>query len=190
MWVSNPHDQCGRRACLVIISEPTPRVIRRDDPVDADRCRSGLGDDRCQANDHLGGAGTHLMSRMRGSRRKRQQVRVGAPDAALSANARMAAVTELCGRLGDRGTGCGGRPGQAAGPGFGPGELLTGIAAARLADEDFLVRLGPPPRRCGLAGRSRRTSGCSSIRPRSPLTRRQDAVAPCTQTSAPCRTNK
>ena len=57
-------------------------------------------DDRCQANDHLGGEGTYLVSRIRGSRRKRRQVRVGAPDAALTANAGLAAVTELCDRLG------------------------------------------------------------------------------------------
>jgi hypothetical protein len=31
---------------------------------------------------------------------KRQQVRIGAPDRALTANAGLAAVTELCGRLG------------------------------------------------------------------------------------------
>ena len=41
----------------------------------------------------------------------------------------------------DRGAGYGGRPGQAAGPGFGAGELLTGIAAAQLAGEDFLTGL-------------------------------------------------
>ena len=40
------------------------------------------------------------MSRIRGGRPKRRQVRVGAPDAALTANAGMAAITELCGRLG------------------------------------------------------------------------------------------
>ncbi len=74
--------------------------------------------------------------------RQRQQVRAGAPDRSLTANAGLAAITELCGRLGvikalD----------QAAGPikqrnrGAGAGELLTGIAAAQLAGEDFLTGL-------------------------------------------------
>ncbi len=82
------------------------------------------------------------MSRIRGRRPKRQQARVGAPDAALTANAGLAAVTELCGRLGVTGA-----IDAAAGPvkrrdrGFGAGELLTGIAAAQLAGEDFLAGL-------------------------------------------------
>jgi len=69
-------------------------------------------------------------------------VRVGAADRALTANAGLAAVSELCRRLGvigaldaavgaikqrDRGSGAGG--------------LLTGIAAAQLAGEDFLTGL-------------------------------------------------
>ena len=40
------------------------------------------------------------MSRIDVRRRTRRQVRVGEPDAALTANAGLAAVTELCGRLG------------------------------------------------------------------------------------------
>jgi Transposase DDE domain group 1 len=74
--------------------------------------------------------------------RRRQRVRAGAPDRSLTANAGLAAITELCDRLGvikalD----------QAAGPikqrnrGFGAGELLAGIAAAQLAGEDFLTGL-------------------------------------------------
>ena len=82
------------------------------------------------------------MSRIRGSRRKRRQVRVGAPDAALTANAGLAAVSELCGRLGviealDAAIG----PVKQRDRGFGAGELLTGIAAAQLAGEDFLTGL-------------------------------------------------
>lgn len=82
------------------------------------------------------------MKRIRGPKRKRQQVRVGAPDPALTANAGLAAVTELCDRLGVIGT-----LDAAVGPvkqrdrGFGAGELLTGIAAAQLAGEDFLAGL-------------------------------------------------
>ena len=82
------------------------------------------------------------MSRIRGRRRSRQQARIGAPDRALTANAGLAAVSELCGRLGVTGA-----IDAAAGPvkqrdrGFGLGELLTGIAAAQLAGEDFLVGL-------------------------------------------------
>jgi hypothetical protein len=80
--------------------------------------------------------------RIRGGRRKRRQVRVGAPDPALTPNAGLAAVTELCDRLGVVGA-----LDAAVGPikqrdrGLGAGELLTGIAAAQLAVEDFLTGL-------------------------------------------------
>jgi hypothetical protein len=99
-------------------------------------------DDRCQANDHLSGEGTYLVSRIRGGRRRRRQVRVGAPDQALTANAGLAAVSELCGRLGviealDTAIG----PVKQRDRGFGAGELLCGIAAAQLAGEDFLTGL-------------------------------------------------
>ena len=73
---------------------------------------------------------------------RRQQARVGAPDPALTPNAGLAAITELCGRLGVIGA-----LDAAVGPikrrdrGFGAGELLTGIAAAQLAGEDFLTGL-------------------------------------------------
>jgi Transposase DDE domain group 1 len=69
-------------------------------------------------------------------------VRAGSPDASLTANAGLAAVTELCDRLGVIGA-----LDAAAGPikqrdrGFGAGELLCGIAAAQLAGEDFLTGL-------------------------------------------------
>ena len=82
------------------------------------------------------------MGSIRGERRKRQQVRVGAADRALTANAGLAAVSELCDRLGVIGA-----LDAAVGPikqrdrGFGAGELLTGIAAAQLAGEDFLTGL-------------------------------------------------
>ena len=69
-------------------------------------------------------------------------MRAGAPDASLTANAGLAAVTELCGRLGviealDAAVG----PIKQRDRGFGAGELLTGIAAAQLAGEDFLTGL-------------------------------------------------
>ncbi len=82
------------------------------------------------------------MKRIRGRRRKRRHVRIGAPDAALTASAGLAAVTELCERLGVTGA-----IDAAVGPvkqrdrGFGAGELLAGIAAAQLAGEDFLAGL-------------------------------------------------
>jgi hypothetical protein len=69
-------------------------------------------------------------------------VRIGAADRSLTPNAGLAAVTELCGRLGVIGA-----LDAAVGPvkqrarGFGAGELLTGIAAAQLAGEDFLTGL-------------------------------------------------
>ena len=82
------------------------------------------------------------MSSIRAGRRKRRQVRVGAPDAALTANAGLAAVTELCDRLGvveelDAAVG----PIKQRDRGSGAGELLCGIAAAQLAGEDFLTGL-------------------------------------------------
>ncbi len=82
------------------------------------------------------------MSSIRGGRRKQRQVRIGAADRALTANAGLAAVTELCGRLGviealDAAVG----PIKQRDRGFGAGELLCGIAAAQLAGEDFLTGL-------------------------------------------------
>ena len=82
------------------------------------------------------------MSRIRAGGMRRQQVRPGAPDAALTPNAGMAVVSELCDRLGVIGA-----LDAAVGPikqrerGFGAGELLAGIAAAQLAGEDFLTGL-------------------------------------------------
>ena len=83
------------------------------------------------------------MKRIRsGAARSRQQPRIGAPDPALTPNAGLAAVTELCDRLGVIGA-----LDAAAGPikqrdrGFGAGELLAGLAAAQLAGEDFLTGL-------------------------------------------------
>jgi len=69
-------------------------------------------------------------------------VRAGAPDPSLTANAGLAAITEFCDRLGviealDAAVG----PIKQRDRGFGAGELLTGIAAAQLAGEDFLTGL-------------------------------------------------
>ena len=82
------------------------------------------------------------MRRIRGGSGRCHRVRAGAPDASLTANAGMAAVTELCDRLGvveelDAAVG----PIKRRERGFGAGELLTGIAAAQLAGEDFLTGL-------------------------------------------------
>ncbi len=83
-----------------------------------------------------------MVARIRGRRRKRRQARIGAPDAALTPSAGLAAVSELCDRLGVIGA-----LDAAVGPvkqrdrGFGPGQLLTGIASAQLAGEDFLAGL-------------------------------------------------
>src|SRR5581483_11990566 len=99
-------------------------------------------DDLCVVIVIFGGRGTHLVKRIRGWKGKPRQVRVGAPDRALTANAGLAAVSELCDRLGVIGA-----LEAAIGPvkqrdrGFGAGELLTGIAAAQLAGEDFLTGL-------------------------------------------------
>ena len=82
------------------------------------------------------------MSRIRAGVSRRQQVRAGAPDPSLTANAGLAAITELCDRLGvveelDAAVG----PVKQRDRGLGAGELLTGIAAAQLAGEDFLTGL-------------------------------------------------
>jgi Transposase DDE domain group 1 len=77
-----------------------------------------------------------------GAGRSRQQPRIGVPDPALTPNAGLAAITELCGRLGVIGA-----LDAAVGPikqrerGFGAGQLLAGLAAAQLAGEDFLTGL-------------------------------------------------
>src|SRR6266567_2209262 len=99
-------------------------------------------DDLCEVTIISSGEDTYLVTRIRGRRRTRRQARIGAPDAALTANAGLAAITELCGRLGVIGA-----IDAAAGPvkqrdrGFSAGELLAGIAAAQLAGEDFLAGL-------------------------------------------------
>jgi hypothetical protein len=77
-----------------------------------------------------------------GTGRARQQPRIGAPDRSLTPNAGLAAVAELCGRLGviealDAAVG----PVKQRARGFGAGELLAGLAAAQLAGEDFLAGL-------------------------------------------------
>jgi hypothetical protein len=95
-----------------------------------------------RSDNHLSGEGTYLVSRIRGGNRRRQQLRVGAPDAALTANAGLAAIAELCGRLGvieaiDAAVG----PVKQRDRGFGAGELLAGLATAQLAGEDFLTGL-------------------------------------------------
>ena len=94
------------------------------------------------------------MKRIRsGAGKTRQQPRIGAPDPALTPNAGLAVITELCGRLGVIGA-----LDAAVGPvkqrdrGFGAGELLAGIAAAQLAGEDFLT--GLDRQRADAAGQS------------------------------------
>jgi len=99
-------------------------------------------DDHCDVIIGPGLKGTHLVNRIRGKARKRRLVRIGAPDAALTANAGLSAVGELCDRLGVIGA-----LDAAVGPvkqrdrGFTAGELVAGIAAAQLAGEDFVTGL-------------------------------------------------
>jgi len=95
--------------------------------------------------------------------RRRQRVRAGAPDRSLTANAGLAAVTELCERLGviealDAAVG----PIKQRERGFGAGELLCGIAAAQLAGEDFLT--GLDRQRADAAGQL--ITRCRAWRPR------------------------
>src|SRR5712692_1350042 len=73
--------------------------------------------------------------------RTRGRIQIGAPDPSTAAGG-MLAVTELCGKLGliealDAGMG----PVKERRRGFTGGQVLTGMAAAQLAGEDFLVGL-------------------------------------------------
>ncbi len=82
------------------------------------------------------------MNRIRSRAGNRQQPRIGAPDPALTPNAGLAVISELCGRLGviealDAAVG----PIKQRDRGVGAGALLAGIAAAQLAGEDFLTGL-------------------------------------------------
>ena len=82
------------------------------------------------------------MDRLRGMRRLRRLVGIGAPDSSLTAVSGMVAVTELVDRLNmikllDAAIG----PIKARDRGCSGGQLLVGLAAAQLAGEDFLVGL-------------------------------------------------
>ena len=86
--------------------------------------------------------GTYLVARIRGRKRKRRQARIGAPDPALTPDAGLAAVSELCGRLGViEAIGAAVGPVKQRDRGFGAGQLLAGIASAQLAGEDYLAGL-------------------------------------------------
>ncbi len=74
--------------------------------------------------------------------RTRGRIKIGAADPSLTGAGGMLAVTELCGKLGliealDAGIG----PVKQRRRGFSGGQVLTGMAAAQLAGEDFLVGL-------------------------------------------------
>lgn len=82
------------------------------------------------------------MGRLRGGKRLRPGVRVGAPDPALTGVSGMAAVSELVARLDviallDAVIG----PIKCRARGLGAGQLLVGMAQAQLAGQDFLVGL-------------------------------------------------
>src|ERR1022692_3612563 len=87
-------------------------------------------DDHCYVMIVSSGEGTYLVSRIRAGRRRRRQARVGVPDAALTPNAGLAAVSELCDRLdviGALDAGGGGGPGKAARGGWGAGGPAGGV---------------------------------------------------------------
>jgi hypothetical protein len=82
------------------------------------------------------------VDRLRGMRRLRRLVGIGAPDGSLTAVSGMVAVTALVDRLSmvrllDAAIG----PIKARDRGHSGGQLLVGLAAAHLAGEDFLVGL-------------------------------------------------
>jgi hypothetical protein len=80
------------------------------------------------------------VGRGRGRRARRARVRIGAPDESLTRFSGLAAVTELCDRLGviDRLDATVG-PIKVRERGFTAGQALVGLAAAQLCGEDFLV---------------------------------------------------
>jgi hypothetical protein len=82
------------------------------------------------------------MGRVRGGKPTRQQVQIGAPDASLTGVSGMAAVRELCDRLGVVAAldGAVGSIKQRA-RGHSAGALLVGLATAQLAGQDHLVGL-------------------------------------------------
>ena len=82
------------------------------------------------------------MRRVRRRRARRERVRVGATDESLTRFSGLAAVTELCERLGviDRLDAAVG-PIKTRDRGFSAGQVLVGMAAAQLCGEDFLVGL-------------------------------------------------
>jgi hypothetical protein len=91
----------------------------------------------------LRGEDTYLAGRTRGRRRAgRRRVRIGAPDASLTTVSGMAAVSELCDRLGvvaalNRAVGSI----KVRARGHSAGGLLVGLASAQLAGRDHLVGL-------------------------------------------------
>jgi hypothetical protein len=100
------------------------------------------GDGLCEEIDHPGGKDTYLVGRIRRRKRARRQVRIGAPDRSLTAVSGMAAVSELCDRLGviealDSAVGSI----KVRARGHSAGALLVGLAAAQLAGQDHLVGL-------------------------------------------------
>ncbi|HET7682863.1 MAG TPA: IS1380 family transposase [Marmoricola sp.] len=95
--------------------------------------------------------GTCWVSTLRGRRRGRQQVRIGASDPSLTPNAGLLAVTELVDRLGvvaalDEAIG----PIKQRARGLSGGEFMTALATAQMAGEDYLV--GLDRRRADAAG--------------------------------------
>ncbi|MGH4011109.1 MAG: IS1380 family transposase [Pseudonocardiaceae bacterium] len=82
------------------------------------------------------------MDRLRGMRRLRRLVGIGAPDPSLTAVSGMVAVTELVDRLNMiRLLAAVIGPIKARDRGYSGGQLLVGLAGAQLAGEDFLVGL-------------------------------------------------
>jgi hypothetical protein len=118
------------------------------------------------------------VGRVRGGKRSRQQVQIGAPDESLTAVSGMVAVTELCERLGviealDAAVG----PIKARERGRSGGELLVGLAAAQLAGEDHLV--GLDRQRADVAGQA--LTPASVFRPGSRRDSRSERPAAATR---------
>jgi hypothetical protein len=114
--------------------------------VDADRPLKVIDEDvhlsASAAQSNTQGKDTYLVGRIRGRKRARPRVRIGAPDASLTAVSGMAAVSELCDRLGvSEALDVAVRSIKQRARGHSAGALLVGLAAAQLAGQDHLAGL-------------------------------------------------
>jgi hypothetical protein len=135
---------------------------------------------------HSGGEDTYQVASLRGGRRGRRKVCVGAPDRSLTAVSGMAAISELVDRLGvieslDAAVGLIKQRDR----GFSAGELLVGLPSAQLAGEDFLTGLNR--QRADVAGQEIAPVAVCDYRGRSGAQVRWSTVEGCGDRGGPGR---